>query len=260
MPKNLLRIKDWSLIYENNRTRSLKNMLWVPVPNKLDGDGYTELVDHQNGVAHLGAWLTILQIASKCTPRGTLVGDSGEAHTPHSLARMSRIPASVYEEAIPRLMNIQWLEMQGESASAHDGAEIPHHSGTTLRASDYEGKGMEGMEAKEGNEQNGDHVGDDPPTRLDQFLASYPKKVKRDAAARAYVSVIDTEVKHGELMAGLQRWVASDQWQRSIEADGGRFVPDPDKFIFDRRYLDMPAAKSDGWTEAERIARGEKHG
>jgi hypothetical protein len=53
------RVKDWSKIYENNRTRELKRMDWVPIPNKMDGDGFTELVDHPNGAAHLGAWLAL---------------------------------------------------------------------------------------------------------------------------------------------------------------------------------------------------------
>jgi hypothetical protein len=35
----------------------------------MDGDGYTELVDHDDGAAHLGAWCAIVQIASKCDPR-----------------------------------------------------------------------------------------------------------------------------------------------------------------------------------------------
>ena len=40
------RIRDWQRHFENNRTRELKVMAWVPVPNKMDGDGYTELVTH----------------------------------------------------------------------------------------------------------------------------------------------------------------------------------------------------------------------
>ena len=62
----VLRVKDWNLLFENNRTRGLKHLDWVPMPNKMDSDGYTELVDHPNGAAHLGAWFAIVQIASRC--------------------------------------------------------------------------------------------------------------------------------------------------------------------------------------------------
>lgn len=78
------------------------------------------------------------------------------------------------------------------------------------------------------------------PTGLQDFLAAYPKKTKQDAAARAYLSIIETADEHARLMAGLDRWLASDQWRRSLESDGGRFIPNPDKFVFERRYLDQP--------------------
>lgn len=82
-----------------------------------------------------------------------------------------------------------------------------------------------------------------PPTsanRLQEFLDAYPNKTKTDAAARAYVSTITTDQEHAALMAGLARWKLSSQWVGSLEADGGRFIPGPDKFIFDRRWLEDP--------------------
>lgn len=111
------RVKDWNLLFENNRTRGLKHLDWVPMPNKMDGDGYTELVDHPNGAAHLGAWLAIVQIASRCHTRGALTRDNGRPHTPESLARISRIPVVIFEEALPRLLRIGWLEITQESAA-----------------------------------------------------------------------------------------------------------------------------------------------
>ncbi len=66
MPDEFLRICDWDTLYENNRTRGYKKLNWVPIPNRMDGDGYTELVDHPNGAAHLGAWIAIVQVASRC--------------------------------------------------------------------------------------------------------------------------------------------------------------------------------------------------
>ncbi len=61
----MLRIRDWSKLYENNRTRELKRLDWVPVPNRLDGDGYTELLDHPDGGLHYAAWIVMVQIASR---------------------------------------------------------------------------------------------------------------------------------------------------------------------------------------------------
>lgn len=109
----LLTITDWSVHFENNRTRELKVMSWIPVPVKLGGDGYTEILDHPNGAAHFGAWIAILQVAAGCDERGTLLrGNRGGVRSPHdaqSISRMTRIPVSIIEEAIPRLVAAGWI-------------------------------------------------------------------------------------------------------------------------------------------------------
>ena len=121
----LMRVRNWDANYENNRTRSLKQLNWVPIPNSLDGDGYTELVDHPNGAAHLGAWLAIVQIASRCEVRGTLTRKNRQPHTAETLARISRIPVATFEEALPRLLSIGWLEATaGDAPIPQEGAGI----------------------------------------------------------------------------------------------------------------------------------------
>ena len=41
----MLRVAGWDEHFENNRTRELKRLHWLPVPNKQDGDGYTDGID-----------------------------------------------------------------------------------------------------------------------------------------------------------------------------------------------------------------------
>jgi hypothetical protein len=134
----LYRIKNWAQFFENNRTKELKRMAWVPMPNKMDGTGYTWLVDHANGAAHFGAWCAIVEIASRCEPRGTLSREG--AMSPHDLARISRLPATLFEEVIPRLLEIQWLE--GVIENSQEAATIPQE-GAALRAR-AGGNGTEG--------------------------------------------------------------------------------------------------------------------
>ncbi len=132
MPEEFLRVRDWDALYENNRTRGYKKLNWVPIPNRMDGDGYTELVDHTSGAAHLGAWIAIVQVASRCEPRGVLQRDGGRPHDADSLARMTRLPVEIFREVIPRLLDIKWLEisqgsdvaLQGAAAIRQDAAEI----------------------------------------------------------------------------------------------------------------------------------------
>lgn len=112
MPNQILRIKGWNDHYENNRTRELKRMEWVPVPNKHDGDGFSTLMDHERGLAHLGAWLLILQVASKCEIRGTLSRTGAVPHTAASIARIGHADAAIIQEAMDRLVDeIGWLEV-----------------------------------------------------------------------------------------------------------------------------------------------------
>ena len=131
-----LRVVDWVTRYENNRTKDLKETKWVPIPNRHDGDGYTELMDHQNGPQHFAAWVLILQVASKCkhvpqegatisqegagSPqeaadpcevRGSLLRSDKKPHDAKSLSRVTRCPEKVFNEAIPRLIELGWLEI-----------------------------------------------------------------------------------------------------------------------------------------------------
>lgn len=144
---DIFRIRDWDKHYENNRTRELKKLEWVPVPNRMDGAGYNELVDHPNGAAHLGAWLAILEIASRCRVRGTLakedlgtVPQEGAAQcgevpiTAKDLARMSRLPQSLFEEVMPRLLSIGWVEVFKNLRSVTLSQEGAERCGTDARA------------------------------------------------------------------------------------------------------------------------------
>lgn len=109
----LYKIANWAKSFENNRTKELKTLNWVPIPNKQDGDGYTLVMDSENGPAIYGAWIACVQIASRCDPRGTLLRDSGKPHDAYSLARMSRFPQEVIQQMLDLLSSpdINWLDV-----------------------------------------------------------------------------------------------------------------------------------------------------
>lgn len=152
----LLRIRDWELHFENNRTRELKSLGWVPLPNRQDGDGYTELLDHKDGASHYGAWVAMVQVASRCDPRGTLLRDAKKPHDATSLSRMTRFPKQIVQSAIERLISIGWLEAvetetdtaKEDSIESQDSAEIPH-----LPAVATQDVALNGRERKKGKEQ-----------------------------------------------------------------------------------------------------------
>ena len=147
------RIVDWESLYENNRTRDMKAMTWVPVPVKHDGYGYG-LLTVKNGAARLGAWLAILQTAAKSHPRGTLLRDGRHPHTPESIGVKTRLDPEVIRETIEICLrpDIGWIEVvdvQGDvimpAEIPHPPAEIPQEPARKGR----EGKGIEGTRKKE---------------------------------------------------------------------------------------------------------------
>lgn len=147
------RVSNWLEDFENNRTRTMKAMRWVPIPNSHDGDEYTWLVDHADGAGHFACWIAALQIASRCEPRGTLVRANDEPHDAASLARVSRLPAPLWESALPRLVRVGLLSAQPVVAQEvaprrQEGAGFAQAPGTQLTKKE----GIEGREGKERKE------------------------------------------------------------------------------------------------------------
>lgn len=148
------KIRNWDEDFENNRTRDMKNMNWVPVPNSHDGDGYTTLVSRENGAAFLGAWLVILQLASKCAPRGTLLRSGGKPHDSASISRITRLPEKLITETLKVCTDeIQWIEKEQLSNAPQEGAEIPQEGALFPHPTDEEGKGREGKKEGKGTSE-----------------------------------------------------------------------------------------------------------
>lgn len=132
----VLRVRDWDKNFETHETRKLKHMLWISMPIKQDGDGYTDLVlstddalGAQAGPLRLAAWVAMLQLAGRCSPRGTLWRSTGTGPVPHdanSIARITRLPAAVIASAIPKLLEIGWLEEVDTKTNDPDPEPMPH--------------------------------------------------------------------------------------------------------------------------------------
>ena len=211
MTTTILRIVDWDEHFENSRTRNMKVMQWVPIPNKHDGDGYTELIGQKDGPLLYACWITILQVASRCNPRGTLVRGTNTPHSAETLSRMTRIPEKVYEKAIPVLLDIGWLErisiddtglrqaLQEPDRSligAHQEG-VPHGTGARLEGRE----GREGREGKEGTEKP-------PPLSPSDFQAKW----------NATRGVKQCKAMNDARKTSLQARVKEDGWADNLDA------------------------------------------
>ena len=109
---NLYRIRNWQDLYENNRTRELKNIKWIPFPIKLSGDGYCQIMEQKNGPAIFGTFIALVEMSAQCEPRGTLIRSSGEPHTFASIGRICRINPSLIEQTIVFTSQyLNWIEI-----------------------------------------------------------------------------------------------------------------------------------------------------
>jgi hypothetical protein len=72
------------------------------------------------------------------------------------------------------------------------------------------------------------------PEGFGDFWQSYPRKVAKPQAIKAWKALKLNTSAVGALMAGLQRAKQSDQWQR----DDGKFIPYPASYLNGRRWED----------------------
>jgi len=154
----IYRIRNWSTIFENCESRKLKSLKWVSMPNKMNTQGYTALIDHPNGPAHFGAWCALVEICSAREPkesRGVLPEADGTiGGISRVLGRISRMPQKLFEELLPRLLTdpeIQWIEMDTvESGKIPDApGKNPDASGDGGKNLGTEGKGRDNITREE---------------------------------------------------------------------------------------------------------------
>lgn len=111
------RIKDWKL-FESAQSRRCKELKWIAVTNKHDGSSFRRLMARKDGLTIFGAWILILQVASRCVPRGTLLNDD-KPLTAEDLHFKTGAPEKDFVKAFEVLSSppIEWLEIvDSESA------------------------------------------------------------------------------------------------------------------------------------------------
>jgi hypothetical protein len=139
IPKLTYSIRNWSELYETAETRKLKRMIWVPVPNKHDGRGLRRLMRRDDGVEILGAWILILQVASKMPQRGLLEDQDGPLE-PQDIADKTGADVLTITHALSVLseQSIGWICCDSRMKSCDSRLEWKGREGNYM-----EGKGRE---------------------------------------------------------------------------------------------------------------------
>lgn len=129
----VLRIANWSKLYENAASRKRKSLAWVPITNSFESTSYSDLwIDYEPADAAkiFTAFIACVQLGSKCHPRGTLLRSNGKPHNARSIAAKTRIPVEIFDYALPVLIDhIGWIVTERYRASADEVAGHANMSG-----------------------------------------------------------------------------------------------------------------------------------
>ena len=159
------RIKHWTANFENAESRKVRNLQWVPVPNKHDGKSYRRLASHKSGVEVFCAWCLMVEVASKMPDRGILADEDGPL-TSDDLAFMTGFPARIFTLAFLVLTSkgIEWLETvegtESQPSASGNNRDLPETSGNA----GAEGKGREGQGIEDNQAALGSTVPGEPAT------------------------------------------------------------------------------------------------
>ena len=81
---------------------------------------------------------------------------------------------------------------------------------------------------------------------FESFIARYPNRIGIDEACRQWISLVGNEITENslsEVIAGLHRWLVSEQWR----SDNGKYIPAPAKWLQYRRWKDAPRPADEGF-------------
>lgn len=212
MSDQVIVIKDWNKHYENNRSRAVTDLTWVPIKNKHDGLSYATVIAHEDGAKIFAAFILMVEVASRCQPRGRLVRSDGTRLTPKMLALRTRAPEDWFLTAIPVLKDVDWIELTNETSGERQAGDS--QVAGDCQAGDEERK-------KEGNGKKGrKEVSDSPPSKpsgedvehptLSEVLAFAESPVCGFPFGRAEEWFHDQEA---------QNWKFASNWKARMLAD-----------------------------------------
>lgn len=106
-------IRGWNENFENNRSRTVKDLAWVAIPNRHDGEHFSTIMNAERGAEIFSAWVLMLQVASRCQPRGSLLRDNKKPHNASSLSVKTRAPENWFILAFEFLeKHTDWLDVK----------------------------------------------------------------------------------------------------------------------------------------------------
>ncbi len=249
----MYQIKDWDEIYENSRSRIIKDCRWVAIPNKQDGLGYSRLVTgHGNGAAHYGVWVAIVCLCSRQTSRrGYLTDDGTESGIPLTtldISLVTRLPEADIEEALPRLVEVGWMYNNINDM-------VPCGNETALQSHSKEGNRTEEKRIEKKKEAETDKM-----TSTFPLLSNHYKNVLSKDTQGEYLDTKNSKRLRGKMLEAFFRFWEAFGYKEGLReaADSWLKIKWPeDNAPKNKLFFDiLKAAKRENDERNEKIARG----
>ena len=193
------RIKDWDTHFENSRSRAYKDLSWVPLPNSHDGFGYARLMRSARSAEIFAAWVLIVQVASRCQQRGSLLTADKKPYDSEMLAIRTRSQVEWFETAIPMLLDIGWLEQVTEEKPAPLSARCQH-------------AGLEEKRIEENRREQGEQEFSEG--EFDEKILAIPKKAPDFAGCFAQLATFARDIPRDFAQMVYLDWVAKSCFGR----------------------------------------------
>lgn len=224
------RIKDWAKHYENNRTKEMRDMRWVPFPNTHDGEGYCQMVEGEIGAAILGAWVAAVQVASRCEPRGTLLRKSRTPYTATSLSVRTRLSIVAFEEMLRRAssFDIGWLEIVEVNETTGVISNVCETAGFPQAPAIHVGGGIPSIPSIPSFVPQEKKVKISPAGFL-LFWRDWPAsawKVDKSQCEKFWRQN-NCEDLTEKILSSIRQFKLTDGWKK----EGGKFIPKPLKWL-----------------------------
>lgn len=122
-------IRDWPKHFEVAQSKQLKEpgrSRWVAIPNKHDGKSFRRLMRLPNGPAIYGAWILIVQVASKCPVRGRLEDDDGPLSA-EDISDKTYAPVELIQSTLDACCSkaIGWITLESDHSQCSEAGYQP---------------------------------------------------------------------------------------------------------------------------------------
>lgn len=218
----MIKIRNWDEYFEKDRTKQWKILSWVPIPNK-QGSGYRKIMREKNGLEVFACWIAIVQLASKCNPRGDL-----SKYNLDDLSLLTMIESVKISQAIDFLGNkIDWIEILTDMSMSVN--NLDQHGKSSSDSCSVLFNSIQFNSIQEG--MQGEIPDRVTTAQTEEIYMYYPRKIGRGVALKKIAGAIK-DFGFEPLREKVIEYAAS------VMGKDQQYIPHPSTWFGQERYKD----------------------